>query len=257
MNIGCDILYLFILARKSIMKLYITALILTASLAACDNPFNKTISGDGNISTSERNVSTFKKIRCSGSYDVELTQGSSSSLKIKTDGNILSYIVTDVDGDELNIHTKEGVNLHSSNKIKLYITTDKLEGFKLAGSGNVTTTNKFSGGDHLDLDISGSGNLHFDVNTPSIQSSISGTGDIYISGETKDSKIEIAGSGNYHAEDLKAENATVRIAGSGDARLFAEHALDINIAGVGSVYYKGNASVSQNIAGSGKIKKLE
>ena len=131
------------------------------------------------------------------------------------------------------------------------------DGFKLAGSGNVTTTNKLSGGDHLHLEISGSGDLRFDVNTPRIESSISGTGNIYISGETKESKIEIAGSGNYHAEDLKAENATVRIAGSGDARLYAEHSLHINIAGVGNVYYKGNAAVSQNIAGSGKIKKLE
>jgi len=239
------------------MKSYLAAFILTTSLAACDNPFNRTISGDGNITTSERNTSGFKNIRCSGSYDVELTQGSPSSVKIKTDENLQSYIVTDVDGNELNIHTKEGVNLHPSDKIKLYITTDRLEGFKLAGSGNVTTTNKLSGGDHLNLDISGSGDLHFDVNAPSIESSISGTGNIYVSGETKDSKIEIAGSGNYHAEDLKAENATVRIAGSGDARLFAEHSLDINIAGVGNVYYKGNASVSQNIAGSGKIKKLE
>ena len=99
--------------------------------------------------------------------------------------------------------------------------------------------------------------MHFDINTPGVESSISGTGDIYISGETRNSKIEIAGSGNYHAEDLKAENATVKIAGSGDARLFADSTLDINIAGVGNVYYKGNASVSQNIAGSGKIKKIE
>jgi len=251
------ILSFYFSAQNQTMKSYLTALILTALLISCDNPFNRTISGDGNITTSERSASGFKNIRCSGSYDVELTQGSPSSVKIKTDENLQSYIVTDVDGNELSIHSKEGVNLHPTDKIKLYITTDKLEGFKLAGNGNVTTTNKMSGGDHLNLDISGSGDLHFDVNTPSIQSSISGTGNIYISGETKDSKIEIAGSGNYHAEDLKAENVTVRIAGSGDARLFADQSLDINIAGVGNVYYKGNASVSQNIAGSGKIKKLE
>ncbi|MEO8711331.1 MAG: head GIN domain-containing protein [Parafilimonas sp.] len=239
------------------MKIYLTAVIIIAAFASCFNPFNKTIHGDGSLTTSERNLSSFKNIRCSGSYDVEITQGNSSSIKIETDDNIQSYIITDVNGDELNIHTKEDVNLRPSNKIKLYITTDKLEGFRLSGSGNISTTNKLTGGDHLDLDISGSGTMHFDVNTPGIHSNISGTGDIYLTGETKDSKIEIAGSGNYHAEDLQAENATVKIAGSGDARLFAESRLDINIAGVGNVYYKGNASVTQNIAGSGKIKKIE
>jgi hypothetical protein len=149
------------------------------------------------------------------------------------------------------------VNLHPSSKTKLYITTDKLEAFKLSGSGDVTTTNKFTGGDHLDLEIAGSGSIHLEVNTPRVSSSISGNGDIYLTGETKDSKISIAGNGNYHAEDLKSENAKVKIAGSGEAHLFADSTLDVNIAGVGNVYYKGNASVTQNVAGSGKIQKME
>ena len=243
--------------RKEQMKTYITAFIFLLAFVSCDNPLNKTIHGDGSITASERNLSSFKNISCAGSYDVELTQGSSTSVKIETDQNIQSYIVTEVNGDELRIHTQKGINLQPSQKIKLYITTDKLEGFSLAGTGNISTTNKFTGGDHLDLDISGSGNIHFDVNTPNISSSISGTGDIYLTGETKNSKVDIAGSGNYHAEDLKAENAKVEVAGSGDARLFADSTLDINIAGVGNVYYKGNASVSQSIAGTGKIKKIE
>jgi len=239
------------------MKIFLAAFFLIAAFISCENPFNKTIRGNGNVTTSQRNLSSFKNIRCAGSYDVELTQGNSSSVKIETDENIQTYIVTDINSDELSIHTQQDINIHPSNKIKLYITTDKLEEFKLTGSGNVSTTNKFTGGDHLDLDISGSGNIHFDVNTPAINSSISGTGDIYITGETRDSKINIAGSGNYHAEDLKAENATVKIAGSGDARLFADSTLDINIAGIGNVYYKGNASITQSVAGSGKIKKIE
>ena len=239
------------------MRLHLTAFIFIIFFVSCFNPFHETINGNGNISTSERSLSAFEDIRCSGSYDVELTQGNSTSIKIETDENIQPYIITEINGDELNVHTKDDVNLRPSDKIKLFITTPKLEAFKLSGNGNILTTNKFTGGDHLDLDISGSGNIRFDVNTPTINSSISGSGDIYLTGETKDSKIEIAGSGNYHAEDLKAENATIRIAGSGDARLFAEGKLDISIAGVGNVYYKGNAEVTQNVAGSGKIKKLE
>jgi Putative auto-transporter adhesin, head GIN domain len=250
-------IYLLILAQNNVMRISLSVIAFLLVFASCENPFNKTISGNGTITTSERNLSSFKNIKCAGSYEVELTQGNTNSVKIETDENLQSYIITDINGDELNIHTQKDLNLHPSNKIKLYITMEKLEEFKLTGSGNVSTTNKLTGGDHLDLDIAGSGNMHFDVNTPTVNSSISGTGDIYLTGETRDSKIEIAGSGNYHAEDLKAENATVKIAGSGDARVFADSTLDINIAGVGNVYYKGSAAVSQNVAGSGKIKKLE
>ena len=243
--------------KNSIMKLYLAVFAIVAAFSSCDNPFNKTIKGNGNITTSERNLSDFSKIKCSGNFNVELTQGASSAIKIETDENIQSYIETHVNGDELYIRTKEDVNIRPSGHTKLYITTNKLESFKLSGSGDIVTTNKFTGGDHLDLDISGSGTIHFDVNTPTINSNISGSGDIYLSGETKDAKIEIAGSGNYHADDLKSENVTVKIAGSGDAWLFADGKLDINIAGIGNVYYKGNASVTQKIAGTGKIEKSE
>ena len=238
------------------MKVFLAAFAFIM-FTSCFNPLKETITGNGNITSSERNLSAFKNVRCSGSYDVQLTQGNPSSVKIEADENLLPYIVTDINGNELHIRFKDDVNLRPSNKIKLFITTGMLEAFKLSGSGNVSTTNKFTGGDHLDLDISGSGNIHFDVNTPSIHSNISGSGDIYLTGETRDSKIEIAGSGNYHAEDLKSENAKVEIAGSGDADLFADSTLDIHIAGMGNVNYKGNASVTQSVAGSGKIKKIE
>jgi hypothetical protein len=233
------------------------ALFFAIALTSCFNPFHETIHGNGHITTSDRNIQSVHGVRCEGSYDVQLTQGSPASVKIETDDNLQRYIITDVGGDGLTIRSKEDVNLDPSNKIRVYITTDRLEEFKLTGSGTVTTQNKFTGGSHLDLDISGSGNMHFDVNSPRIDCSISGSGDMYLSGETKDSKIEIAGSGNYHAEDLMSENVTVKIAGTGNAWLFAESTLNINIAGMGNVSYKGNASVTQNIAGTGKIKKME
>ncbi|MFT4153030.1 head GIN domain-containing protein [Parafilimonas sp.] len=239
------------------MKVSFTLLAIAAMFASCYNPFNKTVKGNGNIKTEERNLPSFDEIKCAGSYNVELTQGNSSTVKIETDENLLPYIETKVNGDELVIRTEEDVNILSFDKVKVYITTNRLERFKLSGSGDIKTTNKFTGGDHLNLDIAGSGSIHFDVNTPTISSSISGSGDIYLSGETKDSRIDIAGSGNYHADDLKAENVTVKIAGSGDAWLFADSQLDINIAGIGNVYYRGNATVNKNIAGSGKIEKKD
>ena len=239
------------------MKLLLSAACIVLLATACMNPFNKTIRGNGNITTSQRNISSVQRVKCAGNYNVQLTQGSPVSVKIEADENLQPHIVTDVNGDELSIHSEHDINLDPTQKIKIYITTDKLEGFQLNGSGDVNTTNKFTGGDHLDLGIAGSGNIHFDVNTPEINSSISGSGDIYLSGETRDSKINIAGNGNYHADDLKSENVRVDVAGTGDAHVFADSTLDIHIAGVGNVYYKGNASITQSIAGTGKIKKEE
>lgn len=239
------------------MRKYLPVLLGLTMFTSCFNPFKRTIKGDGNILTAERNLSDFDEVSCAGSYEVHVIQGSPSTIKIEADENIIPFIVTNVEGDELKIHSKDDVNLAATQKIKLTIVTDKLEGFSLSGSGSVKGENEFTGGDHLNLDISGSGDMHFDVNTPTVKSSISGTGNIYLTGETRSSKINIAGSGDYHAENLKSEMVKVEIAGSGNAYLFAESTLDIDIAGVGNVNYKGNAAVTQNVAGSGKIKKME
>lgn len=119
------------------MKIYLILFAAITVFASCYNPFNKTVKGNGNIKTEERTVQTFDEIKCSGSYNVELTQGNASAVKIETDENLLPYIETKVNGDELVIRTEDDVNIRSSDKIKVYITTNKLEGFRLSGSGDV------------------------------------------------------------------------------------------------------------------------
>ena len=120
------------------MKLFLSAACIVLFATACTYSFKKTIHGDGNITTSERNISSLSRVKCFGSYDVQLTQGSPTSVKITADQNLQSYIVTDVNGDELSIHSQRDVNIDPTQKIKVNITTDKLEGFQLNGAGNVT-----------------------------------------------------------------------------------------------------------------------
>jgi hypothetical protein len=215
------------------------------------------IRGNGVISTESRSVGYAGKIKLMGSYDVEITQGAASSVKVEADENLLPYIITNQEGGFLVIKSRDHINLSTEHTIKIYITTDKLEQVNLAGSGNIIGKSKFTGGDKLTLKIAGSGDMNMEVNTPDIQADIAGSGSITLKGETKDETISISGVGNYYADELKAESAKIKIAGSGDVKVFADQNLDISIAGVGSVYYKGNAAVKQHIAGSGEVKKIE
>jgi len=96
-----------------------------------------------------------------------------------------------------------------------------------------------------------------DVDAPQIEAEINGSGDIDLKGETKSFKGEIRGSGNVKAMDLKSEDATIKIYGSGNADIFASVKLDVHVAGSGDVHYKGDAQVSSSIAGSGRVKKID
>ena len=237
-------------------KIYSSAVLLMMLLASCvGGLFNKTIHGNGNLKSEERNINSADRIKSYGNFDIVIVQGPTASVKIEADENLMPYILTQNENGALVIKTKENYNLSSDNKIKVTVTTSQLEELELAGSGNVNGEGKFTGKDHLKISVAGSGDVTLNVNTPEIDSHIAGTGNITLSGETKDSKIEIAGVGNYTAESLMSENVEIHIAGSGNAKVYAENNLDIHIAGSGDVYYRGNASVKQDIAGSGKISK--
>jgi hypothetical protein len=215
------------------------------------------VKGNGIVTVEERTGLQAHKIKLAGFMDVELSQGAGTTVKVEADENLQEYIITKMEDGVLVIKMRNNVNFINSNRMKVYITTDRLEQLSLSGSGNIIGTNKFTGADQLKLRVSGVGDLKLDLNSPSLDASISGSGSLQLAGETRDAKIQISGVGDCNASNLKAENATVKIAGSGDVKIFADTKLDISISGIGSVYYKGAANVSQKISGSGEVKRLE
>ncbi len=231
---------------------FLAAIMLLSTGTSC-----RRIKGNGNLQSENRQVANARKVKLSGSYDVEITQGPVTSVKVEADENILPFIVTSEKNGVLTIRSEDNITLSTEHNIKVYITTDKLEMVTLAGSGNITGKNKFTGGDQLTLRIAGSGDMDIEANTPKVDAEIAGSGSITVKGETKDQHITIVGSGNYNADQLKSENTVVKIVANGDAKVFADANLDINITGSGSVYYKGDAAIKQHIIGSGDIKKIQ
>jgi len=239
--------------KKTFLLAFATVLFLYQS---CDLIPFETVHGNGTMGTETRNVGDASRIESRGFFDVDIVKGSSSSVKIDADQNLMQYILTKNEDGKLVIRTKEGVELKSDNKIKVTVTTPQLEEVEVDGSGNVISNDSFESPDHFKVSIAGSGNITLTVSTPKVEASIAGSGDINLSGETKDSRIDIAGNGNFKTENLKAENVEVHIAGSGDARVFASLNLDIHIAGSGNVYYKGTPAIKQSVAGSGNIQQI-
>jgi hypothetical protein len=212
------------------------------------------INGNGKIVSDVRNVSSATKIKVMGDMDVIVASGA-TSVKVETDENIIPYIRTEMDGDWLEIKTENNLNINTDKPVRVYITTPRITDIEVTGSGNVTTESKFDADNKIGFSITGSGDITFNVNAPRIDANITGSGTLHISGETRDVSINVAGSGNYEGRDLKAENAKVTIAGSGDANLFADQNLQVKIMGSGSVKYRGNAAVDKKIMGSGSVVK--
>ena len=239
------------------MRNLLCLLVLAALLSSCHYGSGRRVRGNGNVETQSRSVGTFEAIRVLGSMDVVLSPGSSHAVRVEADENLLNYIVTERNGDALEIRTRERYNLRSSAGIKVYVTAPSLDEILISGSGSVVSDGRMATGNKMRVRVTGSGDVKLEVNAPEVNAQASGSGNIILTGATRSFKADINGSGEIRCFDLKSETADVDISGSGSAEVFASRKLDVAIHGSGDVAYKGGPSVSQRIFGSGAVRSVQ
>lgn len=237
-------------------KLSFLILSVAILLGSCRFIDRHRVKGSGNMKTDERSLGAFTGVRSYGSFDVYVSSGP-QSVKIEAEDNLLPYIETTVEDNTLKVTTKDGAWLSPRNDIKIYVSLPAYTMVRSYGSGDIHGQSKISGNSDLDLGIIGSANIQLEADAPSIKAEVSGSGDLDLKGQTKAFKTSINGSGNVRAFDLKSEETEVRIAGSGDADVFASTKLDVHVGGSGNVRYKGGAQVNSSMAGSGSVKKVD
>jgi hypothetical protein len=231
------------------------------------------IDGVGEVQTDERVLDGFNEIVSEGSFDVYVNQGNDYSVTVEAQSNLLPYIVTEVNGDKLDLHTLHDHCISSSSSVKVYVTCPDIYGLKLAGSGKIEcgkiTTNVLdvvlagSGDiiidsvrdvDNLDINDAGSGKIDVKASGNYVEASIAGSGDIILSGSFASSKLTISGSGKIDANAMQVDRCEAIIAGSGRIYTDVNVFLKVTITGSGDVYYRGHPDIDLHITGSGDIR---
>jgi hypothetical protein len=243
--IGRTIRVVFILALISILAIFAVSCKWTIGF----------VRGSGNVVTEERDVSDFHKIHLSGIGNLIITQGEEESLTIEADDNIIPIIETDVSGERLDIGFKRGYTFTPSATLKFHLTVVDLDEISLSGAGNIDCEGFET--EVLQFDVSGAGDLDFDLDAGRVEVVVSGAGNIILSGKVDSQEIEIDGAGKYNGEDLESRQCEIRVSGAGSATVNVSELLDVEINGIGNVYYTGSPSVTQDISGLGKVRSLE
>jgi len=213
------------------------------------------VRGSGDIETEERDVSGFDEVYLSGVGNLIITQGDEESLTIETDDNIIPLIKTDVFGNRLNISFRRGYNFMPTVKIKYYLTVIDLDKISLSGAGDIDCEG-FST-DKLEFEISGAGDIDFNINAESVETTSAGAGDINLAGKVDSQEIDISGVGKYDAEELESRECSISLSGAGSVTVNTSEELDISISGVGNVYYAGDPHITQDISGLGRVKSID
>jgi len=238
------------------MKKWLAFLLLGTIVVTSCRVGGRRVHGNRNVKTEDRNLSGFHGVVSSGSFDVYVSSGS-PSVKIEAEENLLPYIETYIDGDVLKVNTRKGYWLRPERSIKVFVSAPAFNKIQSNGSGNIISQSKITDPSKIELEVNGSADIKVDVDAPEVIAEVRGSGNMNLIGDTKSFRGEIVGSGDIRAFELKAEETTVKIVGSGDAEVYSSVKLNVNVAGSGDVRYKGGAQVDSHIAGSGGVKKLD
>ncbi len=240
------------------MKCILIALSVLAISCNISGINQKRIDGNGTQKKETRTITGFNGVDVAGAFEVVLVQGSSYSIEIEADENLLQYVALQKKGDHLEISEKEGYILRSKSPMKLRVQMPVINAVTVAGSGTIKGETPITNLEKVAIIIAGSGNISLEVKSPKVEVEIGGSGKATLSGSTRILEIGIGGSGDCIAEDLLSEDCDVSIGGSGKARVYASVSLKGSIGGSGDIYYRGEPKkVSKSIGGSGSIEPVK
>ncbi len=239
----------FIMKRIGVLiTLLVTSAVLTIS--SCSDDHN-CIDGNHQVTIEIRNFNGFKGIVSEGHFNIEIIQDTVWKVIIEAESNFMDYIGTRVHGNTLEIDTKNNRCLNNHYPIKITIHTPDLEMAAINGSGNLYCD--MFNTPQLFLDIVGSGNIYFHIQSSYVKGNIIGSGNLNFSGNCIEGEFNISGSGSVFSYDLPLNTCFINITGSGNTFVNVSDLLDVNISGSGNVYYLGNPVINSTITGSGSI----
>ncbi len=235
--------------RNTLFIAVITSLIILAG--SCSDSWFNCLEGNGVQASEDRTITAFSGIEHEGNFEVVVTYGSSCSVTVEADENLLPYIITSRHGSRLVIETERGRCIQSRNPVIVYVTMPYADHLELTGSGSIDCSQVDT--DYLHILLSGSGEIIADILAQNVEADLTGSGIIELYGEMDRGDLKITGSGYITTYNCVSKNCFVTISGSGDVYTLVDDLLDVKITGSGTVYYRGNPVIRSSITGSGQV----
>ncbi len=240
-----------------VLALLVTSLACTITLPDINIDIDvEKVEGSGNVVEETRDVRDFSRVRLAGFGRLHIERGDTESLRIKAEDNFMQYITTEVKDGELDIRWQKNILATNREPINFYLTVKSLDTITLDGAGDIEAPDMRA--ETFTVNANGAGNFDLpDLDADALVVMISGAGNVTLTGEATTQTVTINGLGSYQARDLWSSTAKVKINAAGSATVRVSDKLDATINGAGSVFYYGNPTVSQRVAGVGRISRIE
>lgn len=233
--------------------------------------------GNGDLVEETRDVAAFTGVINEGPIAVHVVSGTTASVIVSCDSNLIDDIETDVENGNLIIGNRDGINLSFRPSDACFVEVVAVDLDRVAGSGSgalvvdgeglqlTATHNSGSGAldvlgsivaDEFEATNTGSGASSFaDIDANDVSLETTGSGSLTVSGgATIELEIDVTGSGSIHARALGATSVDAEVNGSGSGEVTAFEAIEAETTGSGGLSVWGDPTQRNvNSTGSGSV----
>ena len=213
------------------VTLLIAVLNVATAPSLLDRASGTGVEGSGSPASEVREVAPFTSVDLAGSNEVSISVGTTQSVRVEADDNLLDLVTTRVRAGELVIDN-DG-DFQTRGPMRVQITLPELDAVTLSGSGTVSLQG---------------------IDTETLTVRLPGSGVIRAAGSVDRLRATLVGSGELLLDAVTAARATAVLSGSGLIRLTASDSLAATVSGSGTILYGGDpSSVIKSVTGSGAI----
>ncbi len=215
------------------MKKYFTLLILALALFFTGCSLSHSVKGSGITTTEDRTAGYISKIDITGDFTININCGKQDSIKVEAEDNILPFIVTKVEDENLTITTKEDIT--ALREIRITVNLHDLKELDSDGKSKIKVN---------------------DIRTDELDVSANEEGVIELEGKVDELNITIDDDAKVLAKSVITKRTYVSIYGDGRAEVNARKYLDAKVNGKGVIDYWGNPEeISIKASGGGSVNK--
>jgi hypothetical protein len=205
-------------------------------LAGCDgSSVVATDVGSGVLATESRPVAGFTKVSLSGAGHLIIQQTGVESLRITAEDNLLPFVRSEVQGDELVLGFTPGASVNPTHEVLYRLTVRDLTAIDISGASRV--------------EIHG-------LDSPSFATVLSGASSLTLDGRADVQVLVVSGASRYEAESLGSRVVTATVSGTSYGLVRASETLTATVSGVSILEYFGNPILLTTVSGGSSVRQV-
>lgn len=242
------------------MIVHVTKVIIAATLAllfgSCSFVQNSVagVTGNGNVITKDRNINGgFTYVSSGSGLTVTVEQADSFAVVVEADENLHDHIITEVNNNELKVHTD--INIRNAKSRKVIVKMPVIDGLSSASGSSLKSVSSIRS-ENLNLSSSSGSNLEVNINAANVICESSSGSSLKVKGNAKKAEVSSSSSSSLDGTNLSAEYATAEASSGSSLYITVKESLDAKASSGASINYSGNpARLDKHTSSGGSVSR--